>query len=468
MKKIVILVSLIFVLLPNPAMAQQAVDNFVSDPSLTHASIGIYMTNIKTGETIAAYDEQKAITPASTIKLITSATALQLLGGAYRTYTTVGYSGTIDEKGILHGDLIIRGGGDPSLGSAFGSRDPNDFIDQVAWSIRSSHIKAIDGNIIVDNSLFNDYFPTSPKWMMEDVIWYYGTGCHAFSYRDNRLDIEVKYNGREYEITNIKPANLFQIETDLSKGEEENIVVQNTGNRYTLSGTIPQQKNRYRLSLAVARPDSLFIHELSDRLQRLGITVNHRGYETSANRETTLFRYPSDSLAYLVRSLNKRSDNLYAESVLRLLSISSGTKGNCREGIGQIRRYWQSCGADSLGLFMYDGSGLARNNKVSAKYLARVLEIAAQEPQTGDIFVNSLPLVGKEGSVATFMRNNKLPGELRLKSGSMSDIHAYAGYYTTPQNRYAIVIMVNNYNSSRAQLKQKMATLLNTLLSKKE
>ena len=256
------------------------------------------------------------------------------------------------------------------------------------------------------------------------------------------------------------------VETSLTKGEKENITVKCENNRYTISGTIPKRKDRYRLYLSIARPDSLFITDLQEKFQTAGIEVKNSNLGQLP--ETTWFHYPSDYLGDIVHSLNVRSDNLYAESVLRLLSLSVHEKGSAEKGIDIIRKYWQNYEADSLELFMYDGSGLARNNKVSAKYLNCVLKETARDSLIGEYFVQTLPLAGKEGSVATFMKHGELPGELRLKSGSMSDVHAYAGYYTTPQNRYAIVVMINNYTCTRAQLKQKISTLLTQVLSKKE
>ena len=117
---------------------------------------------------------------------------------------------------------------------------------------------------------------------------------------------------------------------------------------------------------------------------------------------------------------------------------------------------------------MFDGAGEARNNKVSAKYLNCVLNETARDSLIGEYFVQTLPLAGKEGSVATFMKHGELPGELRLKSGSMSDVFVFVVYYTTPQFQNAKVVRGGNYSCTRAQLKQKISTLLTQVLSKKE
>ena len=193
----------LFMLLHTPTRAQ-SLESFLADPAFTPASIGICITDVATGETLVSHNDRQAIIPASTVKVITSATALRLLGSDYRTSTTVGYTGQIDSAGTLHGTLVIRGGGDPSLGSAYGSRPAEEFVDRVIDALQTHRIRAIEGTIVVDNSLF-DGPAVSPKWMLEDLIWYYATGCHAFSYRDNQVRVEVRYNGHNYKTARITP-----------------------------------------------------------------------------------------------------------------------------------------------------------------------------------------------------------------------------------------------------------------------
>lgn len=242
MAKRILLFFLIFSALPVIATTQQIIDKFVSDPDFIPSSIGICITDVKTGETIASYNKRQAIIPASTIKVITTATALRLYRPSFCLYTTVGHTGTIDETGTLHGDLVIHGGGDPSLGSAYRCRHTEDFIDQIIQRTLSNHIKSIEGRIVVDNSLFDEP-AISPKWMVEDIAWDYGTGCHAFSYKDNRIEINLRYNGKSYDVTGVNPPNRFVVETSLTKGEKENITVKCENNRYTISGTIPKRKD---------------------------------------------------------------------------------------------------------------------------------------------------------------------------------------------------------------------------------
>ena len=131
-------------LLHTPARAQ-SLESFLADPAFTPASIGICITDVATGETLVSHNDRQAIIPASTVKVITSATALRLLGADYRTSTTVGYTGQIDSAGTLHGTLVIRGGGDPSLGSAYGSRPAEEFVDRVIDALQTHRIRAIEG-----------------------------------------------------------------------------------------------------------------------------------------------------------------------------------------------------------------------------------------------------------------------------------------------------------------------------------
>ncbi len=443
-----------------PLLAQSsAVDIFVSDPALRPASVGIYVADVATGEVIASANEWQSHIPASTVKVITTATALRLLGSSFTPMTQVDCMGEVDADGVLQGDIVVRGGGDPTLGSAYGNRCPDDFVCSVVRALQAKGIRKIAGRIRVDNSLFEGY-SLSPKTMIEDVTWDYGSGCHALNYRDNRLVVKLQSEGEQFRVSELSPAGVWEVVVDLVKGDKEDITVVREDGCWRVSGTIPRKRDQYTLALAVDRPEVMLVSELTRQLSQVGITVVEGDFAI-ATPSALLLNYPGESLGEVVRSLNFRSDNLYAESVLRLLPPEGNEPRGAEAGLNTIRRYWHRCGVDSLALFQYDGSGLARNNKISAEYIGKVLRLMAQD----SVFVHSLPVVGKEGSVAYFMRRHKLPGELRLKSGSMSDVQAYAGYYTTASNRYVVVVMVNNYTCSRATLRRKIATLLTRIWS---
>lgn len=212
MAKRILLFFLIFSALPVIATTRRLSIN--SYPTRIYSVVDRdCITDVKTGETIASYNKRQAIIPASTIKVITTATALRLYRPSFCLYTTVGHTGTIDETGTLHGDSCdTRRQGDPSLGSAYRCRHTEDFIDQIIQRTLSNHIKSIEGRIVVDNSLFDEP-AISPKWMVEDIAWDYGTGCHAFSYKDNRIEINLRYNGKSYDVTGVNPPNRFVVET---------------------------------------------------------------------------------------------------------------------------------------------------------------------------------------------------------------------------------------------------------------
>ncbi len=443
-----------------------AVDVFKNDSVLRPASVGVYVSNVNTGEVIASLNESQAHYPASTLKTITSATALRLLGSSFTPCTWVDGVGVVDGDGVLQGDLVVRGGGDPTLGSEYGSHAPTQFVDSIVQVLQEWGIRRIAGTIRVDNSFFEGY-PLTPRAMLEDVMWDYGAPCYAFNYRDNRLIIKLKDKGDRYCVAGVSPDCLWEVSVDVEKGERENLSVVWEGNRCLISGTIPRKYRQYTVALSVSRPDEVLVRELTRRLNQEGIIVAGKEGVGFSSQPIPLLRFRGDSLGYVVRELNHRSDNLYAESVLRWLPAESDLKGSAENGLKTIRRYWHDCGVDSLALFQYDGAGLARNNKVSAEYIGRVLEIMDQDSIEGECFVQSLPLVGREGTVKNFMKNHKLSGELRLKSGSMSDVHAYAGYYTTANNRYAVVVIVNNYACPRKEIRAKIATLLTDIFSGK-
>lgn len=458
--------------------AGDPIREFVGLPSLRTASVGISVLDIDEMKPIAGYDEHRAYIPASIIKLVTSATAIQLLGTDHVMTTRVGYNGNVDSLGVLHGDLIVSGTGDPSLASEFSSRPPTAFVDSVAACIVRAGIRRIEGRIIADGSCF-DHRHVSPCWMWEDLSWDYGSGCYGVNYKDNciRLSVHTDQPGSPARIDKIEPVYPgLSFSNRIQAGEKNTVMAFSApySPRYELDGELPANRKAYPLRCSMPDPELLAVYEIAGKLDSLGIGCGQ--YTTSRLLvdagesfplpDVTLLNYPSDTLSNMIRSLNFRSDNLYAEALFRYLSLSDTCRASAKRSAALVDDYWRAEGLDADELFMYDGCGLARNNRISAMLLARILAFAAQQPETGDAFIRSIPLAGEEGTVSRFLRKTRLAGKIRLKSGSMSDVQTFAGYYSTAEKRYAVVVIVNNYIGKRDEIRRAIEELLLGLLPK--
>ena len=190
----------------NLTAQQVAVDNFVKTTGLNSAHIGINVIDLKTGKSVASYNKNKSLTPASVMKILTTSTALELSGPDYRIPTLLQYSGFIDSFGVLQGDIYIKGGGDPTLGSEYIDRDKNDFFNVCMSAVIRAGIKRINGRVIADETCF-DFEGISLKWLWEDLGIDYGAGSYGISIYDNiyRLFFMTEEPGSKPQILRTEP-----------------------------------------------------------------------------------------------------------------------------------------------------------------------------------------------------------------------------------------------------------------------
>lgn len=439
---------------------------------MRHALVGVCVMDVATGKTRAAYNEHTAFTPASLTKIITAATVLRLYPADSRWNTQVGYTGYIDNNGVLHGDIVIRGCVDPSLSNEYGSRPSGAFLDTVAIAIARAGIQAIEGDIVADASLCS--METSSQWLAEDLGWYYGAGCYGINYRGNSYDLYLRTGaaGTQPVIlgtsTTVAPV---AYRNHLVAGEKDSsfVSVVPYAEQCFLSGIVPAHRDNFVLPCSMTDPPLTLACDVKQRLQAAHISVAGRAVTDRLLREerkalptqtVTLCCYSSDELLQMVETMLHHSDNLYAEALLRYVALSQDTVATASTALAIEREIWKNAGLDTEAMQLYDGSGLARKNAVTPYFLASFLSQAYGMPQLGAAFVSAFPEAGREGSVKSFMTRQQLPGTLRLKSGSMGGVICYAGYYIEGGNTYAVVLMCNHHTCRNAQVRALYEKLL--------
>ena len=435
-----------------------ALNAFLRSESLKHASVGFKMMDLSTGRTIAACNESASLPSASTFKLVTTATALDVLGSAFHYSTPLFYDGVI-EGSTLNGDLYIEGSGDPTLGSEYTGIHPELFLKTWCDAIQQKGIQRIMGNIIVRDQLFG-YTGISPKWLWEDLGNYYATGVYGISVFDNMYRIylrsanpgsatEILYTTpemKELQLTNTVTASTSNADDSFVSGIP-------FSNQRELYGTIPANRSSFAVKGDIPDPGLFLAGYFKNYLQKNGIAVSGTAttYRLSLKEPKTkqeLAAVRSPNLASMIRIINVRSNNHYAEHLYKLLTQKNGI---------DIPTYWTRKGLDASALFQFDGSGLSPSNAVSADFLVQVL--AYMNAQGKDFYL-SLPVAGKEGTVASFLKGTALEGQARIKSGSMTGIHSYAGYIDKNGKRYAFSLTVNYFTGSRAALRKEIEKLL--------
>ena len=431
------------------AKLQDAYQNLVNDEQAKYAITSLCVLDAKSGKIIFAKNENIGLAPASTLKTITAATAFSVLGKDFKYQTTLGYSGKIT-NGVLQGDLIITGTGDPALGSwRYEQSKENNVLNAWLNAIKAAGIKKIEGSIIGDDSLFGTQ--SLPEgWIWQDIGNYYGAGTSALSWRENQFDVHLK-PGKSINdpITIVKtvPAMPYlsfinELKTGTNgSGDNAYAFLPPYTNLAYLRGTWGAGINKSGISLALPDPAYEAAFRLQDTLQRLGFNIT--GQPSTARRLSSesktipkitqqLNVITSPSLSEIVYWFNKKSINLYGEQLLKTIAWKLDKTPSTTNGSTALINFWANKGIDKKALNILDGSGLSPATRVTTLAMASIL-FQAQKEDWFAAYYNSFP------------ENNGM----KLKSGSINDVSAYAGYYTDKNgNKYIAVININNYNGS--------------------
>lgn len=441
------------------ASAQE--DNFIrflQDSVMINASVSFEVADADSGNIIYSYNPDFDLIPASTMKLITSAAALEMLGPLHTFKTELGYRGVLNNRsGRLTGDIIIKGGGDPCLGSEYFSYHYGDFIQKWVDAIKDAGIKKIEGRIIADDSYF-DYEPVPPRWLWEDMGVSYGAGVFGLSAFDNICRIKLKVNPGTREVKIIEtipelPGFSFKcyLQPD-SIGENWYVLSVPYSTSGWLSGTIPWDTAAYILDASIPDPPLLIADMLHRRLASAGIKVSG---EPSTARKTEykavsdmvyITETSSPLLSVITERLNKESINLYAEHFLKEMGKQFRGEGTNSGGLYVIRGFLSRAGIDTTSLFLEDGSGLSSRTAISANALTKLLIYMKHNGKYFNEFLYSLPEGGSNGTLSKFFTDQLFQSNLRAKSGSMTRVRCYAGYFSSISGKnYAFSILVNNF-----------------------
>jgi D-alanyl-D-alanine carboxypeptidase/D-alanyl-D-alanine-endopeptidase (penicillin-binding protein 4) len=458
-----------------PAYGQKEANPFLAR-TYRHAEVGLLRRDLASGRTITAYREQLAIMPASVIKIITAATALELLGPDYRCKTTLEYQGNI-EQGHLKGHLIIRGGGDPGLGSRYQGAHRLAFLkDWVEW-VRQRGIRVIDGNLLVDESLF-DKEPVSPFWLWEDIGNYYAAGVYGIAFYDNSFTLHLSSGeaGTVPSILYTEPELPdLVIENQLMAASDDKDSAYFYGMPYQwyrrLSGSMPAHRKDFTIRGDLPDPARYLASVFSQELAQAGIILKGQLITRRDSFPASLWNQPgqllgvtsSDRLIDYIRLTLYHSDNLYAEYLLRHIALSSrGAPASSINGTEAIKSFWKQKGVDVSCLYIKDGSGLSPMDRVSADLLAAVLTYMAKKSAYKEAFVSALPRAGMEGTVSSLLRNTPLAGRLRIKSGSNQLVTAYAGYLLDEMDKPSevVIALINHPGILRSQVKRDVELFL--------
>lgn len=455
-------------------------DTYKKDKDLQHASYSFCIIEASTGKTIKEYNSELALIPASTMKIMTTSAVLGILGKnfAYKTnfYT---FQKTDSITGLNTTNLLIKGSGDPSFNSSYFYASDSVFFNPILQKLKSKGIKKINGSIIADASYFDNTIPGS--WIWGDIGNYFGAGANGLSYHDNKF--LLFYNsGAVNSIANLESVSPSYFSkkmtiqsTVISKGTEDDAFVFGDPNGYSrkVTGTIPPNKKHYEVEAEMPEPALYFINELQTELKKNNLVTNDAKLimnETTDKYDIKsvqlIYTHLSPSLEKIVYYTNTKSNNHYAESLLKTIgAFKSGKQGATENGIDAVKNYWESKGVDVSGLHMADGSGLSRANTITTKIQATVLSKIYRDTVMYNSFNICLPVAGKNGSMTNLCKGSFAENNMRAKTGYINRARGYCGYVKTKAGKeLAFSVLFNNYDCTPKEMKLKIEKFLVALV----
>ncbi|MFN2576194.1 MAG: D-alanyl-D-alanine carboxypeptidase/D-alanyl-D-alanine-endopeptidase [Pyrinomonadaceae bacterium] len=459
----------------DPALAE-LIDRALNQSDVRTASWGVFVMSLNDGGVLYSRDADKPFTPASNMKVYTTAVALDLLGADYRWRTSVYANKQPDANGVVEGDLTLYGRGAPDLISKSKGDAPS--LAKLADRLYQAGVREIRGGIIGDNSYFRgDLFGAG--WQWNDLQWYFGAEPSALSIDENSVEVTIapgKPGSNATVVVNPagSPIHLANSTTTAARDAKASIGIARelSGNDLRVWGDFPIDGHAFSAFLSVHDPAlwaaTLFKQALSARGIKVNGEVHTRDFRVNntdkfdPQKAIELAFEDSETLGRIVHQTNKESNNLFAELILRTIGKERGApeaddqrknrvRGDDEAGTVLVRTWLESKGIDTRPLAIRDGSGLSRLDLVTPESTARLLAAIANTG-SANVFHDSLPIAGRDGTLSS--RLNKVTGRIFAKTGTLTYTHSLSGYATTPNNGTLVFsIMCNDSTLDRAALR---------------
>ena len=460
---------------------QQSINNFSSNKELENAAISFMAYDLDSNIVLAEYNHRSAMPPASVVKLFTTAAAFEILGKDYRPKTEIYYTGMIDSSGVLNGDIVIRGLGDPSLGSRFFNDRENadEFLKTWTATIAEKGIKKVNGRVLADGSAFG-YDGAPDGWSWSDMGNYYGSPASACAVYDNMTYLHFSTSSQldapTYLDSMTPPIPGYTLDNRVTtyNSSRDNAYIYGTPYSYErfAIGNLPRSKSNFEVKASVPDPELLLAQVVQTSLMKANIEVvlPAVGLRTILQEVDTVLNYNKMNLLLINEGksvediaywTNYRSVNFFAEQLLGLIGYEKTGLGGTSESTRYLNNYWEP----RLGLKVYqtDGSGLARNNGFSAYHFIQLLKYMNASKNFKD-FEASLPTAGESGTLRSVCRGQAAQGRMKAKSGTMNRIKSYAGYIDTKSGRkIAFALIVNNADLTSYQITKRMEVVFNSM-----
>jgi D-alanyl-D-alanine carboxypeptidase/D-alanyl-D-alanine-endopeptidase (penicillin-binding protein 4) len=445
------------------------IDEAIEGSEFREARWGVYVMSLKDGRVLYSRDAQSPFTPASNMKVYTTAVTLDTLGADYRWRTSVYAEQGPDARGTIGGDLILYGRGAPDLSSE-AKKDTPDHLARLADDLYKRGVRRVRGGVIGDESYFRGE-ALGDGWLWNDIQWYFGAEVSALTVNGNEASVTIT-PGKPDEKAAVKVENddgFFQLTNDAktgARGSSLTIGVTRglSDNNLRVWGDFPATARSYSVRVSVHDPALWAAKLFAKKLRERGITVDGETKTKDARvapeerfdpaRAVELAFITSHSLGEIVRDTNKHSININAELILRTLGrerreaapdpdpVKMRIRGDDEAGTAMVRLWLERNRIQTAGLSLHDGSGLSRLDIVTPESTAR-LHAAMTGSQAAKIFRDSLPVAGRDGTLSG--RLGVTGGRIQAKTGTLSYNNSLSGYVLAADDEpFAFAIICND------------------------
>jgi D-alanyl-D-alanine carboxypeptidase/D-alanyl-D-alanine-endopeptidase (penicillin-binding protein 4) len=431
-------------------------------------SLSVYVEDLHTGEVVLAWNEAEPRNPASVEKMLTTLVALDTLGPTYTWQTEVHLLGDV-EQGTLNGDILLRGFGDPYL--------VTERFWQLLRQVRQTGIDTISGDLLIDDSYFDvgEYDPAAfdheplraynvePNALLTNfkVVRYY------FEPGETPANVSVRL---EPPIENLQVINKLKVRSGSCRGYQRGITITPSQDKstMTLSGNFPDGCNSYAMDRTVLDHNGFTYGLFKSLWQDSGGEISGDWKNVTYSDDLDPFlTFASLPLADVITKINKHSNNVMAKQLLLTLGAEKlGPPGTEAKGRQVVNEWLTGHGMDQSELKLDNGAGLSRDSRMTARQLGGLLRYAYDSPYMPE-YMSSLSLSGLDGTLSRRFRGGALTGKAHIKTGSLDDVSAFAGYFQARSgNRYIVVTLQNHTDIHRGPGEEVQEALLRWLYEK--
>jgi serine-type D-Ala-D-Ala carboxypeptidase/endopeptidase (penicillin-binding protein 4) len=459
---------------PAPQALKRGIDRILDREVFAPAFWGVEVRDLRSGRVLYERNARKNFKPASTLKLVTTAAVLDAIAPDERLRTTVETAGRLDAFGRVLGDVYLVGRGDPNLSGRFTDGRRTAALEEMANALWSAGVRRVEGRLIGHEGLFTGE-RRGEDWSWQDLVWWYGAEVSALAFNDNCADLTVTAGERAGDPVRVgrEPASAYyrvvSTATTSAAGTPPALTLSRApgSNEVRLSGTYPIAAETWEGSAALEDPALYAATVFAEVLAARGIVVAGAVATSSQPLPAAvrvLASHESPPLLEILKAVNKTSQNLHAEMMLRLLGARRRGVGSADAGREAVAEFLRRVGVEPSAWAMQDGSGLSRSDVLTPHEMTSLLAAMDRHPRAA-AFRETLPIAGRDGTLKNRMRGGAGDGRVVAKTGTLRQVNALAGYVTTRSGSRLAFVAVANHHTAAASAATGALDEIGTLLA---